>query len=57
MPGGDPNTAGDGTTMGMGAQVDDPDLRVELERQLVGQTTMVSGSTVYWLIWGPTIRP
>lgn len=57
MPGGDPNQATAGATMGMGAEVTDDDLRSELERQLSVQTTLVSGSTVYWLIWGPTTRP
>ena len=57
MPGGDPAQATAATTMGMGAEVTDDELRVELERVLGTQTTLVSGSTVYWLIWGPTIRP
>ncbi len=57
MPSGDPNQATPAATMGMGAEVTDDDLRTELERQLAAQTTLVSGSTVYWLIWGPTTRP
>lgn len=57
MPGGDPGQAGAGATMGMGAEVDDPDLRTELQRALAGQATLTSGSTVYWLLWGPTTRP
>ena len=57
MPGGDPAQATAATTMGMGAEVTDDELRIELERVLGTQTTLVTGSTVYWLIWGPTIRP
>ena len=57
MPGGDANQATAGTTMGMGADVDSDDLRVELQRQLAGQTTLVVGNSIVWLIWGPTIRP
>jgi prepilin-type N-terminal cleavage/methylation domain-containing protein len=57
IPGGDPNQATEGATMGMGAQVDDDELRVEVQRQMAAQVTMTSGTTVYWLIWGPTIRP
>ena len=57
IPAGDPNQATEGATMGMGAQVDDDELRVEVQRQLAAQVTMTSGTTVYWLIWGPTIRP
>lgn len=57
MPGGDPNQATAGTTMGMGAEVADDNLREELQRQLATQVTMTSGNSVYWLIWGPSIRP
>lgn len=57
MPNGDPNQATPATTMGMGADVTDDELRVELERSLAGQTTLVAGGVIYWLIWGPTIRP
>lgn len=57
MPNGDPNQATEGATMGMGADVTDDDLRVELERQLEKQQTLVVGNAVYWLIWGPTVRP
>jgi prepilin-type N-terminal cleavage/methylation domain-containing protein len=57
IPAGDPNQATEGATMGMGVQVDDDELRVEVQRQLAAQVTMTSGTTVYWLIWGPTIRP
>ena len=57
MPNGDPGLAGPGATMGMGADVSDPALRAELQRALGGQTTLTSGSTVYWLLWGPTTRP
>jgi hypothetical protein len=57
MPGGDPGQATEGTTMGMGVQVTDPELQVEIERQLAAQPTLVAGGVVYWLIWGPTIRP
>jgi prepilin-type N-terminal cleavage/methylation domain-containing protein len=57
MPGGDPTQATAGTTMGMGVQATDDELRVEVERSLGSQTTLVAGGVVYWLIWGPTIRP
>lgn len=57
MPNGDPGQAGPGATMGMGADVSDDALRVELQRALSGQPTLTSGSTVYWLLWGPTTRP
>lgn len=57
MPGGDPAQATEAATMGMGVQVDDPELQVEVERQLAAQPTLVAGGVVYWLIWGPTIRP
>jgi len=57
MPGGDPGQATEGATMGMGADVTDDQLREELQRQLAAQVTMTSGTAVYWLIWGPTIRP
>jgi prepilin-type N-terminal cleavage/methylation domain-containing protein len=57
MPNGDPAQATDGTTMGMGAQVDDDALRVELQRQLAQNDTMMASGVVYWLIWGPTVRP
>ena len=57
MPNGDPALATPAATMGMGADVTDEELRVELERSLAGQTTLVAGGIIYWLIWGPTIRP
>jgi len=57
MPNGDPNQATPAATMGMGVDVTDDELRVEIERSLAGQTTLVAGGKVYWLIWGPTIRP
>ena len=57
MPNGDPSLATVGATMGMGADVTDGALLGELQRQLSGQTTLVSGTTIYWLIWGPTTRP
>lgn len=57
MPGGDPGQGTDATTMGMGVQVSDDELRVEVERQLATQTTLVAGGVVYWLIWGPSVRP
>jgi prepilin-type N-terminal cleavage/methylation domain-containing protein len=57
MPGGDPGQATEATTMGMGAQVDDDDLRAELQRQLSGQESLVSSGVTWWLIWSPNIRP
>lgn len=57
MPGGDALQGTDATTMGMGVQVTDDELRVEVERQLAVQTTLVAGGVVYWLIWGPGLRP
>ncbi len=57
MPGGDPTQATAGATMGMGAEVADDGLRVELQRQLSNQVTLTVGNAVYWLIWSPTIRP
>jgi prepilin-type N-terminal cleavage/methylation domain-containing protein len=57
IPGGNPGAAEDGATMGMGAEVTDPELRVELQRALEAHETLTSGSTVYWLIWGVTSRP
>jgi hypothetical protein len=43
--------------MGMGADIEDDGLREEVQRNLQGQTTLTSGTTVYWLLWGPTTRP
>jgi len=57
MPSGDPGQGTDATTMGMGADVTDDALRVELQRQLAAQVSLTSGTTVYWLIWGPGLRP
>jgi hypothetical protein len=57
MPGGDPNQATPAATMGMGADLTDPELFVEVQRELGAQTTLVAGTVIYWLIWGPTIRP
>lgn len=57
MPNGDPNQATESTSMGMGVDLTDDDLRVEVERQLEKQSTLVIGTAVYWLIWGPTVRP
>ena len=57
MPLGDPAQATAATTMGMGAECTDGELLVELERVLASQVTLVSGIKVYWLVWGPTIKP
>lgn len=57
MPNGDVTQATDGATMGMGARVDDDELRVILQRSLEGQETLTTGGVVYWLLWGPTARP
>ena len=57
MPNGDPNQATPATTMGMGAEVTDPELLVELQRELASQVTLTAGQIVYWLVWGPTIHP
>jgi general secretion pathway protein G len=57
MPDGNPVAATEGATMGMGADIEDDGLREEVQRNLQGQTTLTSGTTVYWLLWGPTTRP
>lgn len=57
MPDGDPGQATSGATMGMGVQVEDDALRVELQRALDGHETLTASGVVYWLIWGPTTRP
>lgn len=57
MPNGDPGQATAAATMGMGVDVTDDELRIEVERSLAGQTTLVASGVIYWLIWGPTIRP
>jgi prepilin-type N-terminal cleavage/methylation domain-containing protein len=57
IPGGDQGAAEAGATMGMGAAVEDPELRVELQRSLSHHETLVAGTTTYWLLWGVTSRP
>lgn len=57
MPNGDPVQATEGATMGMGVQTSDDALRTELQRQLPSSETLVASGVVYWLIWGPTVRP
>ena len=57
MPGGNPAKATAAATMGMGVSTTDLSLRAEVQRQLAAQTTLVTGGIVYWLIWGPTVKP
>ncbi|MDA1081409.1 MAG: prepilin-type N-terminal cleavage/methylation domain-containing protein [Gemmatimonadetes bacterium] len=57
MPGGDPGAATAAATMAMGVEATDPALSVEIERLMAGQATLITGGTIYWLLWGPTIRP
>jgi prepilin-type N-terminal cleavage/methylation domain-containing protein len=57
MPSGDPARATRSARMGMGVSTTDAALRAELQRQLNGQPTYVTGTFVYWLIWGPTTKP
>lgn len=57
MPRGDPARARRSALMGMGIRTTDLALRAEIQRQLKGQPTYVSGGIVYWLIWGPTTKP
>jgi prepilin-type N-terminal cleavage/methylation domain-containing protein len=57
IPDGIPGSAEAGATMGMGAEVTDPTLRVELQRALDAHETLTNGETIYWLIWGVTSRP
>lgn len=57
MSGGDPARATRSARMGMGVSTADAALRAELQRQLKGQPTYVTGKLVYWLIWGPTTKP
>jgi prepilin-type N-terminal cleavage/methylation domain-containing protein len=57
MPNGDPMQATAGATMGMGVDATDAALRTEVQRQLEAQETLVASGVVYWLIWGPTVRP
>jgi hypothetical protein len=57
MPNGDPMQATAGATMGMGVDATDAALRTEVQRQLDAQETLVASGVVYWLIWGPTVRP
>jgi prepilin-type N-terminal cleavage/methylation domain-containing protein len=57
IPNGDVGQAQAGATMGMGADIADDELRVELQRALAAHETLTAGTTVFWLIWGPTARP
>ena len=57
MPDGDPGQATAGATMGMGVQVTDDALLVELQRQLAVHETLTASGVVYWLLWSPTSRP
>jgi prepilin-type N-terminal cleavage/methylation domain-containing protein len=57
MPNGDAGQATAGATMGMGAQVEDPELRVILQQALDGHETLTASGVTYWLLWGPTARP
>ena len=57
MAAGDPARATSAATMGMGVSTTDLTLRAEVQRQLNAQTTLVTGGIVYWLIWGPTVKP
>jgi prepilin-type N-terminal cleavage/methylation domain-containing protein len=57
IPNGDATQATAGATMGMGAQVTDPELRVVLQQALAGHETLTASGTTYWLLWGPTARP
>jgi prepilin-type N-terminal cleavage/methylation domain-containing protein len=57
MPNGDAGQATAGATMGMGAQIDDPELRVILQEALSVHETVTTSGITYWLLWGPTARP
>ena len=57
MPQGNPAKATSAATMGMGVRTSDLVLRAEVQRQLGKQPTLVTGGIVYWLIWGPTVKP
>jgi prepilin-type N-terminal cleavage/methylation domain-containing protein len=57
IPNGDAGQATEGATMGMGAQVEDPELRAILQQALEGHESLTTGGVVYWLLWGPTARP
>ena len=57
MSGGNPSKATASATMGMGISATDLVLRAEIQRQLKLQPTLVTGGIVYWLVWGPTIKP
>jgi prepilin-type N-terminal cleavage/methylation domain-containing protein len=57
IPGGIEGDAEAGATMGMGAEVADPVLRIELQRALDAHEMLTDGNTVYWLLWGVTSRP
>jgi prepilin-type N-terminal cleavage/methylation domain-containing protein len=57
MPGGNPSKATTSATMGMGVSTSDLILRAEVQRQLAAHPTLVTGGIVYWLIWGPTVKP
>ena len=57
MTGGNPAVATASTSMGMGVSTTDATLFAELQKQLAKQPTFVSGTSIYWLIWGPTTKP
>ncbi len=57
MPNGDAGQATAGATMGMGAAVDDLELRELVQMSLAGHETLTAGGVVFWLLWGPTARP
>jgi type IV pilus assembly protein PilA len=57
IPNGDTGQATAGATMGMGAQVDDLELREILQQALAAHETLTTSGITYWLLWGPTARP